>query len=112
MKKIEAIIRSSKFDTVKDALADKHVDFFTFMEVKGFGKERGEEVVYRGAIYDVGYIARMKLQIFCVDDDVEEIVKIIMKSAKTGEIGDGKVIVIDISEMWSIRLGTKNESAI
>ena len=112
MKKIEAIVRSSKFDDVKDALANIHVDFFTFMEVKGFGKEKGDESIYRGAIYDVGYIARMKLQIFCVDDDVDQIVKIITNSAKTGEIGDGKVIVIDISEMWSIRLGTKNESAL
>ena len=60
----------------------------------------------------MGYIARMKLQIFCVDDDVEEIIKIILNSAKTGEIGDGKVIVTDVDEIWSIRLGTKNESAL
>ncbi|WP_235291498.1 P-II family nitrogen regulator [Portibacter lacus] len=112
MKKIEAIIRSSKFDDVKDALAAIHVDFFTFMEVKGFGKQKGEQVVYRGAVYDVGYIARMKLDIYSKDDDCEEIVNIIMDSAKTGEIGDGKVIVTDISEMWSVRLGTKNESAL
>lgn len=112
MKKIEAIVRSSKFDDVKDALADIHVDFFTFMEVKGFGKEKRDEVIYRGAIYDVGYIARMKLQIFCTDDRVEEIVKIILNAAKTGEIGDGKVIVVDVEEIWSVRLGTKNESAL
>ena len=101
MKKIEAIIRSSKFDDVKDALADIHVDFFTFMEVKGFGREKRDEVIYRGAIYDVGYIARMKLQIFCTDDRVDEIVKIILSSAKTGEIGDGKVIVVDVEEIWT-----------
>lgn len=112
MKKIQAIIRSSKFDDVKDALAAIHVDFFTFSEVKGFGKQKGEQVVYRGAIYDVGYIARMKLEIYTTDDRVDEIVKILLNAAKTGEIGDGKVIVIDVCEIWSIRLGTKNESAL
>jgi nitrogen regulatory protein PII len=68
--------------------------------------------MYRGAVYDVGYIARMKLDIYSTNDNFEEIVKIIMNSAKTGEIGDGKVIVTDISEMWSVRLGTKDESAL
>ena len=112
MKKIEAIIRSSKFDDVKDALAAIHVDFFTFMEVKGFGKQRGEQVIYRGAVYDVGYIARLELQIYSTDENVDDIVKIILSSAKTGEIGDGKVIVTNIAEMWSVRLGTINESAL
>ena len=112
MKKIEAIVRSSKFDDVKDALANIHVDFFTFMEVKGFGKQKTEHIVYRGAVYDVGYIARMKLDIYSTDESYEEIVKIILNSAKTGEIGDGKVIVTDITEMWSVRLGTKDESAL
>ena len=60
MKKIEAIIRSSKFDDVKDALNKIEINFFTFMEVKGFGKQKGEHVMYRGAVYDIGYIARWR----------------------------------------------------
>ena len=81
MKKIEAIVRSSKFDDVKDALAEHDVAFFTFMEVKGYGKQKGEHVVYRGAAYDVGYIARVKLDIYTTEDKADEIVKTILDSA-------------------------------
>ena len=74
MKKIEAIIRSSKFDAVKDALRDIGVNFFTFMEVKGYGKQKGDHVVYRGAVYDVGYIARLMLEIIVTDEKLPEAV--------------------------------------
>ena len=112
MKKIEAIIRSSKFDEVKNALSEIGISFFTFMEVKGFGKQKGEHVVYRGAVYDVGYIARLLLEIIVEDNIVDNAVDAIANAARTGEIGDGKIIVTDINNIISIRTGQLNESAI
>ena len=112
MKKIEAIIRSSRFDEVKDALAAIGINFFTFMEVKGFGKQKGEHVVYRGAVYDVGYIARLQLEIILVDDKVDEALKTIKEAAHTGEIGDGKIIVTNIEQVYSIRTGKSDEAAL
>ena len=112
MKKIEAIIRSSRFDEVKDALSQIGINFFTFIEVKGFGKQKGEHVVYRGAVYDVGYIARLQLEIITPESKVKEAVDAIREAAATGEIGDGKILVSDIDEVVSIRTGLVNESAI
>ena len=112
MKKIEAIIRSSRFDEVKDALSQIGINFFTFFEVKGFGKQKGDHVVYRGAVYDVGYIARLMLEIITTDDKLREAVDVIKTAAHTGEIGDGKIIVTDISNIISIRTGQENESAL
>ena len=112
MKKIEAIIRSSRFDEVKDALSKIGINFFTFLEVKGFGKQKGEHVVYRGAVYDVGYIARLQLEIIVPDGQVEEAIDVIKEAAKTGDIGDGKIIVTAIEQVLSIRTGQVDESAI
>lgn len=112
MKKIVAIIRSSKFDEVKDSLNQIGINFFTFMEVKGYGKQKGEHVVYRGAVYDVGYIARLQLEIFTTDDKAGEAVQAIRDAAHTGEIGDGKICVSNIEELISVRTGQKNESAL
>lgn len=112
MKKIEAIIRSSKFEDVKDALQEIDINFFTFMEVKGFGKQKGEHVVYRGAVYDVGYIARLKLEIFAPDELVDELVKTIRSAARTGDVGDGKIVVTAIEQIVGIRTGQVDSSAI
>lgn len=112
MKKIEAIIRSSKFDSVKEALDAIDIRFFTFMEVRGFGKQKGDHVVYRGAAYDIGHIARMALEIIVEDDKVHLVVKTIREAAHTGEIGDGKIIVSDVLNIISISTGQENESAI
>lgn len=112
MKKIEAIIRSSRFDEVKTALSEADINFFTFTEVKGFGKQKGEHVVYRGAVYDVGYIARLLIQIILPDNQVEQAVEHIRKAAYTGEIGDGKIIVTHIEEVISIRTSKRNEEAL
>jgi len=112
MKKIEAIIRSSRFDEVKEALSEKGINFFTFMEVKGYGHQEGETHTYRGAVYDVGYIARMKLEIMVSDSFVQLAIDAILASAKTGEVGDGKISVISLDEIIQIRTGLRNESAI
>lgn len=107
MKKVEAIIRSSKFEDVREALSNVGINFLTFMEVKGLGKQRGEEGFYRGAAYDIGYIARMQLEIVVQDDKLEQVINAILNSAQTGEIGDGKIFVSDVSRIISIR--TKRE---
>ena len=112
MKKIEAIIRSSRFDEVKDSLNKIGINFFTFMEVKGFGKQKGDHVVYRGAVYDVGYIARLQLEIIVSENIVEEAIDVIKEAAKTGEIGDGKILVTNVEKVVSIRTGQVNESAL
>jgi len=112
MKKIEAIIRSSKFEGVKNALQEININFFTFMEVKGYGKQKGEHVVYRGAVYDVGYIARMKIEIIIPDEKEVEIVNTIREAARTGETGDGKIIVISVDQMIGIRTGELDQSAL
>lgn len=105
MKKILAIIRSSKFDEVREALSGIGINFFTFMEVKGFGRQKGEEVSYRGAVYDVGYIARIQLELIVPDDQEDAVINCIRSAAQTGEVGDGKIFVSNIDRIVSIRSG-------
>lgn len=112
MKKIEAIIRLSRFEAVRDALAEIDVRFFTLTEVKGFGLQRGEKLTYRGSVYDADYIARLQLEILCDASKVDEIIKVITAAGRTGKVGDGKIIVIDIERIVRIRTGEENESAI
>ncbi|HKK74020.1 MAG TPA: P-II family nitrogen regulator [Saprospiraceae bacterium] len=112
MKKIEAIIRLSRFDKVRDALAEIGVRFFTLKDVKGFGLQKGEKLMYRGSIYDADYIARLQLDILTTEDKVEAIVGAIESSGKTGEVGDGKIMVYDIDSVTRIRTGEKNSEAI
>lgn len=112
MKKVEAIIRSSKFDDVKNALSDIGINFFTFMEVKGYGLQKGEHVVYRGAAYDIGYIARLKLEILVAEEKIDGVLDAITQAGKTGEIGDGKVIVSPVERVVRIRTGEKDLAAI
>lgn len=112
MKKIEAIIRASKFESVKAALAEIDTRFFTFYEVKGYGKQKGEHVIYRGAAYDVGYIARIAINIIVAEDKLEEVLQTIKTAARVGEMGDGKIIVTPVERVISIRTGQENESAI
>lgn len=112
MKKIEAIVRASKFDQVKEALSIKHINFFTFYEVKGYGHQKGENMTYRGAIYDVGYIARIKLEIIVSEDFVEDAIDAIKQAAKTGEKGDGLIYVTTVDDVINIRSGLTKGDAI
>jgi nitrogen regulatory protein PII len=112
MKKIEAIIRLSKFDAVRDALAGIGVRFFTLKDVKGFGLQRGAKMVYRGSSYDADYIARLQLDLLAADDKVEQIIAAIGSAAKTGEVGDGKIVVYDVQEVIRIRTSEKGLAAI
>jgi len=112
MKKIEAIVRLSRFDKVRDALAGIGVNFFTLSDVKGFGLQKGKKLVYRGSVYDSDYIARLQLDILCENEKVEAIVDTILESARTGEVGDGKVVVVDVSQVTRIRTGEHGADAI
>ena len=112
MKKIEAIIRLSRFESVRDALAAIDVNFFTLTEVKGFGLQRGEQLTYRGSVYDADYIARLQLDILAASDKVAAIVDAITTAGRTGKVGDGKIIVTDVDSIVRIRTGERDESAI
>lgn len=112
MKKIEAIIRLSQFDSVRDALAQIGVNFFTLIEVKGFGLQKGEKMVYRGSVYGSDYIARLQLDILCTSERVDQIVETIVKAGRTGEVGDGKISVYDVQEVVRIRTNETGVDAI
>lgn len=112
MKKIEAIIRTSRFNQVKEALHKCGIDFFTFEDVKGVGNQKTEKTVYRGQEYDLGSIARTKLTIVATHEKVDEILNSILTSARTGEIGDGKIFISNIDEVIRIRSGEKNAAAL
>lgn len=112
MKKIEAIIRTSKFTPVKEALHKCGIDFFTFEDVKGVGNQKSEKTVYRGHEYDLGSIARTKLTIVAPIEKADEIINAILASAKTGEIGDGKIFISSIEQAIRIRSGETNSAAL
>jgi nitrogen regulatory protein PII len=112
MKKIEAIIRLSQFDSVRDALGKIGVRFFTLLDVKGFGLQEGAKMVYRGSVYDPSYIARLQLDILSEDDKVDAIVDAIVTSGRTGEVGDGKIVVVPVDSITRIRTGEKGAEAL
>jgi nitrogen regulatory protein P-II 1 len=112
MKKIEAIIRTSKFEEVYESLASIGLRFLSFMEVKGFGMEESVSQTYRGATYDTGFIPRTKLEMVVSDDLCDEVVDCILKVAHTGAIGDGKIFVYDVSQAYRIRTGEEGDGAL
>ncbi len=112
LKKIEAIIRSTKFEKVRSALAKVGVKFFTLIEVKGYGLQGGEKLVYRGHAYDTHYIGRLRLDIITPEEKVDEVVETILKSAHTGEIGDGKITIVGVDNVYRIRNGEKGLDAL
>ena len=112
MKKIQAIIRSSKFDLVKEALHERGIDFFSFYEIKGCGHQKGDSMSYRGAVYDVGFIARIKIELIVTEDFMDSAIEAISASAKTGEKGDGLIYVSNLDEVINIRTGLSGTEAI
>ena len=112
MKKIEAIIKPFKLEEVKAALEEIGVDGMTISEVKGFGRQKGKNEVYRGTEYRVGFLPKLKIEIVLEDSQVTLASSIIRNSARTGKIGDGKIFVIPIEEIFRIRTGEVGEKAI
>lgn len=112
MKKVEAIIRTSKFEEVHSALSKYGIPFMHSFEVKGFGKEHSLSQTYRGANYDVGYIPRTKLEVVVTEDQLEEVIEIILQEASTGSIGDGKIFVSDVERAVRIRSREEGPAAL
>ena len=112
MKKIEAIIKPFKLEEVKDALSEVGIEGMTVSEVKGFGRQKGHTEIYRGSEYTVDFLPKIKIEIVISDDHLDAAVAAIVKSAKTGKIGDGKVFVSNIEEAVRIRTEEKGEGAV
>jgi len=112
MKKIEAIIKPFKLEEVKDALGEVGIEGMTVTEVKGFGRQKGHTEIYRGSEYTVDFLPKIKLELVVVDSDLDEAVNAIVKAAKTGKIGDGKVFVSNVEEAIRIRTEEKGEQAV
>ena len=112
MKRVEAIIRPSKLDEVKEALAEVGVQGMTVTEVKGFGRTGGKKEVYRGSAYVVDFVPKVRLDIVVKDSMASDVVEAIAKTAKTGKIGDGKIFITTIDEVVRIRTGERGEDAI
>ncbi len=112
MKKIEAIIKPFKLEEVKDALGEIGIEGMTVSEVKGFGRQRGHTEIYRGSEYTVDFLPKIKMEIVVGDELLDSAVAAIVKSAKTGKIGDGKVFVSTIEEAVRIRTEEKGRAAV
>ena len=112
MKKIEAIIKPFKLEEVKDALGEVGIEGMTVTEVKGFGRQKGHTEIYRGSEYTVDFLPKIKLELVVADKLVDQAVETIVKAAKTGKIGDGKVFVSNVEEAVRIRTDEKGEQAV
>jgi len=111
MKKIEAIVRKTKFEDVKEALLNSDIDWLEYHSVHGIGQSR-EERIYRGVQYSTDVIERMALTIVCRDQFVDPTVKVILDVAHTGEVGDGRIFVSEMIDTWSIRTGENGDTVL
>ena len=112
MKKIEAVIKPFKLDEVREALAEVGVAGLTVTEVKGFGRQKGHTELYRGAEYVVDFLPKVKIEVVVADGMVDQVIEAVIKSARTGKIGDGKIFVSSVDQVVRIRTGETNEAAI
>jgi nitrogen regulatory protein P-II 1 len=112
MKKIDAVVKPFKLDEVREALSEIGVSGLTVTEVKGFGRQKGHTELYRGAEYVVDFLPKVKIEIVVADNMVEQALEAIVKAARTGKIGDGKIFVTSVEQVVRIRTGETNESAI
>ncbi|MCE2827698.1 MAG: P-II family nitrogen regulator [Verrucomicrobium sp.] len=112
MKKIEAVIKPFKLEEVKDALHDVGIEGMTVSEVKGFGRQKGHTEIYRGSEYTVDFLPKIKIELVVSDTKTAEAIGAIIKAAKTGKIGDGKIFVSDITEAIRIRTEEKGDHAV
>src|SRR5436189_4190686 len=112
MKKIEAIVKPFKLDEVREALSEVGVTGLTVTEVKGFGRQKGHTELYRGAEYVVDFLPKVKIEVVVANNQVESAIDAIVKSARTGKIGDGKIFVTSVEHVVRIRTGETNEAAV
>lgn len=107
MKKIEAIIKPVRLNIVKDALAEINIKGMTISEVRGFGTQKGQKEIFRGAEYKVDFLPKIKIEIITEDEKAEKVIAVIMEAAKTGNIGDGRIFVYNVEQSIRIRTGEK-----
>ena len=112
MLKIEAIVRHHKIDAIKDALVTAGYHGMTVTEVRGFGRQKGQKETYRGAEYRIDFVPKLKIEIVVTNDLVDRATAAIIKGAKTGKIGDGKIFISDVREAIRIRTEEKGEAAV
>ena len=112
MKKIEAIIKPFKLDEVREALSSIGVTGLTVTEVKGFGRQKGHTELYRGAEYVVDFLPKTKVEVIVADSQVDNVIDVLIKAARTGKIGDGKIFVTGVEQVVRIRTGETGESAV
>jgi nitrogen regulatory protein P-II 1 len=112
MKKVEAIIKPFKLDEVREALSEVGVSGLTVTEVKGFGRQKGHTELYRGAEYVVDFLPKVKVEVIVGDGIVEQAIEAIVKAARTGKIGDGKIFVTDVEQVVRIRTGESGDAAV
>jgi len=112
MKKIEAYIKPFKLDEVKEALMEAGIGGMSVIEAKGFGRQRGHTELYRGSEYQVDFLPKIKIEVVAADGDVERIVKAIITSARTGQIGDGKIFISNVEDAIRVRTGESGEEVL
>jgi len=112
MKLVTAIIKPFRLDDVRNALGEVGIQGMTVTEVKGFGRQRGHTELYRGAEYVVDFLPKAKIEVAVSDDLVDQIIEAISDSAKTGKVGDGKIFVSSLEQVWRIRTGETGDSAL
>ncbi len=112
MKKIEAIVRHFKLEEIKNALSQVGVQGMTVTEVRGFGRQKGHKEQYRGAEYTVDFLPKAKIEVAVADKIAQEVIDTILRTARTGQIGDGKVFVTDLADTIRIRTGESGETAL
>ena len=112
MKKVEAIVRHFKLEDVKNALTEQGLHGMTVTEVRGFGRQKGHTEMYRGTEYAVDFVPKAKLEVVCSDQQVQTVIETILRSAQTGQIGDGKIFITELTESIRIRTGETGEDAL
>ncbi|UOP01563.1 P-II family nitrogen regulator [Kingella potus] len=112
MKKIEAVIKPFKLDDVREALTDIGITGMTVTEVKGFDRQKGHTEVYRGAEYAVDFLPKVKIELVLRDEQVAQAVEVIVETARSGKIGDGKIFILPVEEAVRIRTGERDDAAV
>jgi nitrogen regulatory protein P-II 1 len=112
MKKIEAVIRPFRLDDVREALAEIGVKGMTLTEVKGYGRQKGHTELYRGSEYQIDFLPKIKIEVVVPDKMADKVVDTILKAAKTGQVGDGKIFIYDIEDAVRVRTGESGETAL
>lgn len=112
MKKVEAIVRHFKLEDVKSAITEVGIHGMTVTEVRGFGRQKGHKETYRGAEYIVDFMPKVKLEVVVGDADVDKLVEAVVRAARTGQVGDGKIFISSIDQVVRIRTGEQNDEAL